>query len=128
MLAPDTSASSAELIYDRRQYPRVKLEAPAIVDAFHSWQKCTLKSVSTKGFSLATDLKLPLGTRVEVYFELPTTVAVETQAELVRISHGDLGFRFVELGAALQDSLEAYVATAVAEGLLEDDLLAVGVC
>ena len=127
MLAPQAPIPHTELVYDRREYQRVKLEAPAIVDAFHTWQKCTLRSVSTRGFSLASDLRLPLGTRVEVYFELPTTLAVETQAELVRISQGDLGFRFVELGNVLHDSLEAYVAMVLAESSPEDELLT-GIC
>lgn len=118
-MAPYRPRGLAELIYDRRERPRVKVTRQAIVDALHTWQKCSLLDVSSTGFSLSTAWRLPIGTKVLIYFELPRSLAVDTEAELVRIgkSGDELGFRYVNLPVETAIALERFV-----DQMLDDPL------
>jgi hypothetical protein len=109
MLASDLTHRLAELVYDRRQSPRIVLEAPALVDAFHTWRKCAVQSVSTTGISVQTDLNLPVGARADIYFEIPRAVAVEVHAEVVRRTEGVLAFRFLDLPAEVAEAIAMVV-------------------
>lgn len=82
---------------DRRSYRRAPLDAPALVDAESSWQSARCRDVSLSGISVDSDQQLPEGTVVQVYFELPSGVAVETHAVVVRADGDVLGLRFVDL-------------------------------
>lgn len=57
---------------------------------------------------LHTDAGLEVGTSVELYFELPGGIAVETNAEVVRCEGERLALRFVELEHDLVVALRAY--------------------
>jgi hypothetical protein len=107
----------AELVYDRRERRRVQVARQAIVDALHTWQKCSLLNVSATGFSLSSTWRLPIGSKVLIYFELPRAVAVDTEAELVRVGGcGDeLGFRFLNLPFDIAVALERFVEQALDE-------------
>ncbi len=87
----------------------------AIVDALHTWQKCSLVDVSATGFSLSSTWQLPIGTKVLIYFELPRAVAVDTEAEVVRMSSTgeELGFRFTNLPRDVAIALERFVDQAL---------------
>jgi hypothetical protein len=112
------TSGKAELVYDRRERRRVRVARHAIVDAHHTWQKCSLLDLSATGFSLSTTWRLPLGTKVLIYFELPSAVAVDTEAELVRVGHNgeELGFRFSNLPFDVKIALERFV-----EQMLDSD-------
>ena len=109
MLAAEGTPRSAELVYDRRTSPRVVLEAPALIDAYHGWRKCSVKSVSAAGICVMTEWALPVGARVDVYFEIPRALAVESQAEVVRQGDGELAFRFIALDEDARSALQAFV-------------------
>lgn len=109
MLASDFSHRPVELVYDRRQSPRISLDAPALVDAFHAWRKCAVRSVSTTGISLIVDLPLAVGARADIYFEIPRALAVEVHAEVVRCSDGELAFRFLDLKPDAAEAIAMYV-------------------
>jgi hypothetical protein len=111
MLASDFTHRPAELLYDRRRSPRIALEAPALVDAFHTWRKCVVRSLSTTGISVLVDLELEVGARADIYFEIPRALAVEVHAEVVRRSDGELAFRFLDLPADAVEAIAIYVAS-----------------
>jgi hypothetical protein len=52
---------------------------------------------------------LSAGTRVDLYFELPTGVAIEIQAEVVRSEGDELALRFVRPGPLEREALSSYV-------------------
>ena len=63
------------------------------------------------GFSLSSSWRLPIGSKVLIYFELPRAVAVDTEAELVRVGGAgdELGFRFLGLPFDVALALERFV-------------------
>jgi hypothetical protein len=117
MLNHDLPQRPAELVYDRRTSARIALEAPALVDAFHAWRKCSVKSVSSSGLCVDTDWQLPIGTHVDVYFEIPRAMAVEARAEVVRRGDRELAFRFVELPLEVAAEVERYVRNHLSDSL-----------
>lgn len=84
-------------VTDRRRARRARLDGPALIDAASSWQAGRCCNVSTSGLAVETEQDLALGSTVEVYFELPSGVAVETRARVVRSDNGVLGLAFEEL-------------------------------
>ncbi len=123
MLASDFTQRPAELVYDRRQSPRITLEAPALVDAFHAWRKCAVRSVSTTGISVLVDLDLAVGSRADIYFEIPRALAVEVHAEVVRQSDGELAFRFLDLPADAAEAIAMYVQSHTSEEPAADSVV-----
>ena len=110
-MAPPSTLPRVELVYDRRKRRRAPVSRHAIVDAMHTWQKCSLLDVSATGFSLSSSWRLPIGSKVLIYFELPRAVAVDTEAELVRVGGAgdELGFRFLGLPFDVALALERFV-------------------
>lgn len=82
---------------DRRIHVRAPLEAPVLLDAFSNWQRGRSQDVSVGGVAVSCTSPLPIGKIVEVYFELPNGVAVETMAEVVRSSGAVIGLKFKNL-------------------------------
>ena len=80
-----------------------------MVDAFHAWRKCAVRSVSTTGICVAIDLPLAIGARADIYFEIPRALAVEVHAEVVRCGDGELAFRFLDLSPDAAESIAMYV-------------------
>jgi hypothetical protein len=87
---------------------RAPLQSPALIDALSDWQRARCKDVSVGGVALACDCSLPVGKRVEVYFELPSGVAVETTACVVRCADQQLALRFVSLAQDAELALRAH--------------------
>jgi hypothetical protein len=117
MLTSELPRRLAQLVYDRRSSARIALEAPALIDAFHAWRKCSIKSVSSSGLSVDTEWKLEVGTHVDIYFEIPRAMAVEARAEVVRQGDGELGFRFVDLPTDVESAVESYVRMNLSESM-----------
>jgi hypothetical protein len=88
----------------------------------HTWQKCSLLDVSATGFSLSSTWRLPIGSKVLIYFELPRAVAVDTEAEVVRVggSGDELGFRFLNLPIDVAIALERFVERSLNEAPQSD--------
>jgi len=93
---------------DRRRHSRAPLTTPALVDAFTGYHHARCENVSQSGIALCCDAPLPLGKTVEVYFELPSGVGIETQARVVRQSETRLALVFVALDAQAEIALRAH--------------------
>jgi hypothetical protein len=93
---------------DRRGSLRAPLQGPVLVDAFSDWHRARCENVSVGGVAVACDQPLPLGKTVEVYFELPSGVAVETQALVVRAAGEHTALRFVGLDPRAEVALRAH--------------------
>jgi hypothetical protein len=98
----------ANEILERREYERHELGAPALLDAASSWHKATCENVSLGGVKVQTDAALQLGTEVEVYFELPSGVAVETRARVVWVTDGELALCFLALDGEAASALRSF--------------------
>jgi hypothetical protein len=109
-MARDTIPPESGVWPDRRAHRRVALDAPALIDARHSYATARCQNVSEGGLAVQLERPLAEGTRVELYFELPTGVAIEIEAEVVRSEGTELGLRFVAPGAAEHAALESYVS------------------
>jgi PilZ domain len=99
-----TSPSPAE----RRAYRRAPLEAPAMLDAASSWHAGRCQDVSAGGMAVHTEVEFDVGSIIEVYFELPSGVAIETRARVVYAGGGRLGLSFVELDSASALALRSF--------------------
>ncbi len=78
------------------------VEAPSS----HGTVRC--RNVSLGGMAVDAPCDLPVGTPVEVYFELPTGVAVEARAEVVRQDGPVIALRFLDLTREEQLALRAH--------------------
>lgn len=103
-----SQVSSSRKPDDRRAYGRAPLEAPAMLDAASSWHAGRCQNVSAGGLAVRTDAELSVGSVLEVYFELPSGVAIETQARVAHAGGGRLGLCFVELDSASALALRSY--------------------
>lgn len=99
---------SGPAVRERRAYPRAALRAPTLLDSGSSWHKCESVNVSAGGLAVRTERTIAIGTIVEVYFELPFSVAVETRARVVRCGEGIVAVQFVDLDHDSLVALRAY--------------------
>lgn len=97
---------------DRREHLRAPLDSPALIDALSDWQRARCRDVSVGGVALDCECVLPIGKTVEVYFELPSGVAVETTACVVRCGDRSLALRFLSLGDDAELALRAHCRVA----------------
>ncbi len=88
MTLRETPPLPPEFTENRRHHPRTDFSGPVLVDSTAAWCQAEGVDVSAGGMRLKSDRPLPLGTTVEVYFELGA-LAVETRAHVVR-SFGDI--------------------------------------
>ena len=102
------SPDSGPPVSERRSYRRVMLEAPVMLDAAAEYKKAQCRNVSAGGVAVQTDGPLPVGTVLEIYFELPIGYAVETRAEVVRSHGNEVALRFVDLDPRAQVALRSY--------------------
>lgn len=93
---------------DRRGHPRLPLRAPVLLDLASDWARAPCRDLSVSGIAVELDRPLPLGTRVELYFELPSWVAVETTAVVARRDDDVVGLRFDALSPALARAISLY--------------------
>jgi hypothetical protein len=96
---------------DRREHQRAPLAAPVMVEAFSAWHRARSKDVSVGGVLVACGEPLPVGKSVEIYFELPSGVAIETQAIVVRAHNDAVAFRFERLDPETELALRAHCHT-----------------
>jgi hypothetical protein len=84
------------------------LRGPALLDSMAAYHSACCRDVSAGGILVQADQPLSVGTRLELYFELPTGIAVETEAVVVRAEGRELGLRFIELDSTTRAALVAY--------------------
>jgi hypothetical protein len=108
--APESAdqAARANEILERREHERTDFAAPALLDAASSWHKAVCENISLGGIKVRTDAPLVVGKEVDVYFELPSGVAVETRARVVRADAGEVGLAFVNLDGEAVGALRSF--------------------
>lgn len=79
-----------------------------LIDNARAYFTARSRDVSPDGIGVEVGANLAAGTLVDVYFELPSGVAVEVRAQLVRSDGASMGLRFVELGDEERRALIAY--------------------
>lgn len=97
---------------DRRVHSRAPLSGPALVDAYSEWQRARCQDVSAGGVSLECDAPLDVGKCVELYFELPSGVAIEARALVVRANEHRVALRFLGLDRPAEIALRAHCDSA----------------
>jgi hypothetical protein len=93
---------------DRRVHYRAPLATPALIDAFAAYHRARCENVSVSGMALACEAALPLGKTVEIYFELPSGVAIETKARVVRAGESLVALQFISLDSQAEVALRAH--------------------
>lgn len=93
---------------DRRVHARAPLESPVLVDSMSEWQRARCENVSVGGVAVAGVENLPIGKTVEVYFELPSGVAIEARARVVRSNSRESGLHFIALDHGAEVALRAH--------------------
>ncbi|HEX7668841.1 MAG TPA: PilZ domain-containing protein [Polyangiaceae bacterium] len=99
---------------DRREHFRAPLAGPVLVDALSQWHRARCENVSVGGVAVAGAGSLPVGKTVEVYFELPSGVAVETRAQVVRSRGEEVALCFLALDRGTELALRAHCRAAEA--------------
>jgi hypothetical protein len=93
---------------ERRLHGRTPLDVPALIDGMSFWRCTRVIDVSIGGVSLEIEAPLPLGHEIDVYFELPLGVAIETRAVVVRQHGPQVGLRFLALDERGRDALTTF--------------------
>jgi hypothetical protein len=99
---------------DRREHFRAPLASPVLVDALSQWRRARCENVSVGGVAVAGAGTLPIGKTVEIYFELPSGVAVETHARVVRSQGEEVALCFLALDQDTELALRAHCRAAEA--------------
>ncbi len=93
---------------NRRTHRRAELRSPVLIDSASSYLTGRCRDVSEVGMGVEVTAPLTVGANVDVYFELPTGVAVEARAQVARSDGKSAGIRFAELSADGSRALKAY--------------------
>jgi hypothetical protein len=97
---------------NRRAHRRAALSAPVLIDSARSHHTGRCRDVSEGGLLVELETELPIGMPVDLYFELPTGIAIEAQGAVVtRSGKSVLGLRFDSLKAEDRLAVSAYCAT-----------------
>lgn len=107
MSSPPSSAPP-EPGSDRRAFRRAPLGVPVMLDASSAWQKAECENVSAGGVAVRSTVEVAIGDVLDLYFELPTGIAVEASAKVVRRDGDRLALRFVEIDHQLEVALRGY--------------------
>lgn len=78
-------------------------------DADFAYGQGRCRDISVSGLALEMPAPVPVGTRLNVYFELPTGHAVEEEAEVVRSSQDAVALRFVAPSTQTRAVVRSYV-------------------
>ncbi len=105
---PSSSPSPQSQSDERRVFRRAALGVPVMLDAASAWQKAECENVSAGGVAVRSTVDVPVGTVIDLYFELPTGIAVEASAEVIRRDGDRLALRFVEIDHELEVALRGF--------------------
>ncbi len=91
-------------------HDRVALEVPVLLDTFDAWRRVRCENVSVGGVALECEGRapLPIGKVVEIYFELPSRVSIETKARVLRADARHVVLRFESLDHDAEVALRAH--------------------
>jgi hypothetical protein len=84
------------------------LTTPALLDALVAYHRARSENVSVSGIALTCEAALSVGRTVEVYFELPSGVAVEAKARVVRADRTFVALTFLSLEPQAEIALRAH--------------------
>jgi hypothetical protein len=101
---------------DRRAHGRVAASLPVLVDTQRDWGSLRAVDVSASGLAVLGAFHAPAGTVVDVYFELPSGVAIETKAKVVRVESDRTALQFVSLSHEEEVAIRAHCRRAEAHG------------
>lgn len=108
--------NSAELpghqnLGNRRAHRRAALTAPVLVDSARAHHTGYCRDVSEGGLSIELQSDLPVGSAVDLYFELPSGIAIEARAEVARRGERTFGLRFHGLSVDDRRAVASYCDT-----------------
>ena len=98
-----------------RSTPRIATELKARCRRDGKEWETALLSISENGCLLRTPHAVPLGSHVEIAFELPQGAHIETLAESAYQMPPDLGFIFVETSASARRAISDFVTSRLTE-------------
>ena len=100
---------TASMHLERRRHRRAPLGVPALLELGRLWQRVLAAEISPGGVRVCGP-RLPLaqGQLVELYLELPTCVALEARAEVLRSDSSGASLRFVGLGPEQRVAIRRY--------------------
>jgi hypothetical protein len=107
-MADSVERTPPDTLGNRRSHRRAALSAPVLVDSARTHQTGRCRDVSLGGLCVELESPLPVGTVVELYFELPTGIAIEAQAKVARSAERALAMSFEGLGDGHRAALAAY--------------------
>jgi len=105
------SVEGPETLGNRRAHRRAALTAPVLIDSARSHHTGHCRDVSEGGLLVELETELPVGMPVDLYFELPTGIAIEARAAVARSGKSVLGLRFDSLSAEDRRAVSAYCET-----------------
>lgn len=103
--------TSNQTLGNRRAHRRAALTAPVLIDSARAHHTGRCRDVSEGGLLIELESELPIGATVDLYFELPTGVAIEARAEIARRAEHTLGLRFEALPPEDRRAVAAYCET-----------------
>jgi hypothetical protein len=101
---------------DRRAHSRVAASLPVLLDTQHDWGNLRAVDVSASGLAVVGEVHASVGSVVDIYFELPSGVAIETKAKVVRVEPNRTALTFVALLHDEELALRAHCRMVEARG------------
>jgi hypothetical protein len=86
---------------------------PVLIDTQRDWLRASSVDVSASGLAVASIIPAPVGTVVELYFELPSGIPIEAKAKVVRVAGDCTGLEFVDLARDAMLALRAHCRMSV---------------
>src|SRR5690606_19530422 len=102
------AATGARSVVDRRRHRRVRLDVPVLLDTGASHLCGRTVDVSPDGLLVSVASGLRLQSHMDGYFELPTGIAVEGQALVLRSSSDEVALRFTKLSSEASLGLRGF--------------------
>jgi len=87
---------------------------PVLIDTQRDWLRASSVDVSASGLAVGSVIPAEIGTLVELYFELPSGIPIETKAKVVRVTTECTGLEFVDLARDSMVALRAHCRMSVA--------------
>lgn len=110
-MATSSEGAGSRNLGNRRAHRRAALTSPVLIDSARSHHTGRCRDVSEGGLLVELETELPVGTPVDLYFELPTGVSIEARAEVLRSATSTLGLRFEALSTEHRRAVSSYCET-----------------
>lgn len=108
--APATAPAMRDLpkSFDRRTYIRANLDVPVMLDAANTHLCVRCLDASAGGMLVESRFALEPGAEVDIYFELPNRMAIETRGRVLRCTGGAVALAFIQIDPNAQLALRSY--------------------